>query len=195
MSEIEHHQDVFGVPFASDLIELCRFGNGMVQGSLIYRTPELLTLAEAVAEGQSYWQHIAQLQLNDAVDWWTTCIPGVKRESWRSYWLPIAHNSGDYIVVDHEPVEGGIHGQVLDYDHEMAGVTCVIAPGLRGFFETILQELRDGKHYWREEEQGLEPVAWSDPNCKYFITWPGGRHAPPPPDWIEEHGEGAWPTS
>ncbi|WP_089739420.1 SMI1/KNR4 family protein [Gracilibacillus ureilyticus] len=64
----------------------------------------------------------------------------LKQVLWNSGWVPIAENGGgDYLCIDTDPAETGVHGQVLYFFHDW-GRRGIEAASIFEFIENCLKE-------------------------------------------------------
>ena len=61
---------------------------------------------------------------------------------------------GDLICVDLDPDEGGVVGQVLEYDHEL-GPIAVLAPSVQAWLEHLVDKMEAGRMFaWTDGPPG-----------------------------------------
>jgi len=81
------------------------------------------------------------------------CKPGdgVKRILWSPLRLPLTDNqSGDHYMLDQDPDENGIKGQIIYYDHE-TGPESLEAPSFGAWVASMVGKLEKGKWYFDDE--------------------------------------------
>jgi cell wall assembly regulator SMI1 len=111
-----------------------------------------------VAQRQFYVDFRQKEDYGEGEDWETRYIRGPIRPIW---WdesrIHLTDNSGDHVMLDLEPAEGGSVGQIISHSHEV-GPQEVLAPSLVLWLTRIAEELETGRHFYDAEEMTVMPV-------------------------------------
>ena len=79
----------------------------------------------------------------------------IRRDHYHLKWIPLTHNGGgDHTLIDLAPAEGGLVGQLIEFDHE-TGPELVSATGLDDYLSYVADELEAGS-VKVDEDGGLD---------------------------------------
>ena len=106
---------------------------------------------------ESTWRQYSSWQLEEGWglgdDYKTEYIKGpIKPVWWNPLRIPVTTNGGgDPVMIDLDPAEGGIHGQVIRWGHE-EGPREVLAPSWAEWLAAIADDLEAGKYAFNGDE-------------------------------------------
>jgi cell wall assembly regulator SMI1 len=93
-------------------------------------------------------------------DYATDDITGpIKPYWWGEARLLVTDNSGDHLVADLDPAEGGTVGQIIHHSHEV-GPQEVLAPSWRDWLRAVADGLERGDYECFEEEATVAPLGY-----------------------------------
>jgi cell wall assembly regulator SMI1 len=143
-------EQAMGVTLPDELKAIYRVHNGQDGGAPgIAGNWEFLPLKSAVKQ----WQIMKGLTDKGTFKKNTVRVKGLVRATWWNLkWVPFASNgSGNLLVVDLDPPEGGDVGQVVSYVHDDDDREC-IAGGIAAWFQSLATDLEQGALEYRDGE-------------------------------------------
>jgi cell wall assembly regulator SMI1 len=85
----------------------------------------------------------------------------IKPVWWNPLRLPLTDNSGDHILADFDPAEGGRLGQILEHSHEV-GPERILAPSFGAWLTSLADGLEAGAYVYHEAEETVAPPGMYD---------------------------------
>jgi cell wall assembly regulator SMI1 len=113
---------------------------------------------------QAQWSQYVEWQRGDTYGKEERLIPRdfegpIKAIWWSPRRIPLTESSGDGLMLDLDPSEGGDYGQAIHYNHEV-GPTDVRAPSWSAFLARLAVDLEAGKYVYFPQFCDLEPLEW-----------------------------------
>lgn len=131
--------------------------NGASNEGFLLHHGELLSLEKIAAQYAMHrgWQR--DEGWGTGPDYRAKYIDGpIKPVWWNSSRLALTDNSGDAIMADFDPAEGGSAGQVITFDHEV-GPRRVLAPSFGQWLRGIADGLENGEYICYPDESTVAP--------------------------------------
>lgn len=126
-----------GVTFPEPMKQLYSVHDGQEETMEVQVLLRNLTFL-SVEQMMETWQFLQEEF--DPDGWEPEAGKGVKPFLWNPRWIPFATNgAGDYVCIDTDPADDGVHGQVLYFWHDWESRT-VEAEDVFQFIELCLQE-------------------------------------------------------
>lgn len=156
-AQIAKLEAVIGARLPDDLRHSLKLHNGQLDDGFLLYHGELLSVEQI----EWVWQMYSDMQRDE--DWGlsegyeTHALQGpIRPVHWDALRIPLTDNSGNAVMLDLLPAEGGLVGQLIEFDHE-TGPQGVIAPSFAAWLGQLADELEAGKHVYNEEAGWVAP--------------------------------------
>ena len=156
-AEIAQLEATLGARLPDDLRHSLALHNGLLDDGFLLYHGELLSVAKIAR----VWQMYADMQRDEGwglgEGYETDALQGpVRPVYWDAQRIPLTDNSGNGVMLDLNPAEGGQLGQLIEFDHE-TGPQGVLAPSFAAWLGQMADELAQGKHVYIEEAGCVAP--------------------------------------
>lgn len=158
--QLDALERAIGSRLPEDVRESYRLHNG-TGWLLFYGEVMPVEGVEAMWRRYSEWQRENGYGLGES--WRPEELTGpIKPVWWNPLRIPVTDNGGgDPVMIDLDPAEGGTHGQVIKFNHEVGPVN-VLARSWAEWLSTISDGLEAGKYVYIESEDTVAPPGFYD---------------------------------
>lgn len=150
-----------GFRLPDDLRASFALHNGSQETFLLFHG-ELLSLERILRQRREYLQWQEQDGWGTGEEYATEGIEGpIKPVWWNPLRLPLTDNSGDHIIADFDPADGGQPGQIIEHSHE-TGPSRALARTFAEWLLEIAEGLENGQYVYDETEMTVAPPGMWD---------------------------------